>query len=109
MQPSLVLSALALATLMKSSEIEHGAEGRRRALYLRDRAQATLEEACTAQAVDFTLAEAALVSFIVRFHDIPRLQPNAFYRSSPSSSLPLTHSTRRNVPRILLSSWTELS
>ncbi|KAK7692152.1 hypothetical protein QCA50_003771 [Cerrena zonata] len=61
MQPSLVLSALALATLMKSSEIEHSTAGRTRALYLRDMAQATLEEACTAQSVDFTLAEAALI------------------------------------------------
>lgn len=61
MQPSLVLSALALATLMKSSEIEHGQTGRDRALYLRDQAQSALEAACHAQAVDFTLAEAALV------------------------------------------------
>lgn len=61
MQPSLILSALALATLMKSSDIEDGAAGRTRALYFRDIAQASLEEACSAQAVDFTLAEAALV------------------------------------------------
>ena len=62
-----VLAALALATLMKSSEIEHRAEGRARALFLRNRAQATLEEACTAQVVDFTLAEAALVSIRINF------------------------------------------
>ncbi|CAL1706066.1 unnamed protein product [Somion occarium] len=61
MQPSLILSALALATLMKSSDIEDGAAGRTRALYFRDIAQASLEEACSAQAVDFTLAEAALI------------------------------------------------
>lgn len=62
MQPSLISSALALATLMKSSEMENGGTGRTRALYLRDTAQAQLESACSSQAVDYQLAEAALVS-----------------------------------------------
>ncbi|PSS38007.1 hypothetical protein PHLCEN_2v147 [Hermanssonia centrifuga] len=60
-QPSLILSALAMANLMKSSEIECGVQGRNRAVALRDRAQASLEAACSSQAVDYTLAEAALV------------------------------------------------
>lgn len=60
-QPSLVLSALALATLMKSSEIGFGEPGRKRALYLRNTAQASLEAAWNAHRVDTTLAEAAMV------------------------------------------------
>ena len=51
-----------MANLMQSSELERGAHGRTRALSLRNTAQATLEAACNAQALDFTLAEAALVS-----------------------------------------------
>ncbi|TDL24298.1 hypothetical protein BD410DRAFT_786409 [Rickenella mellea] len=60
-QPSLVLSALALATLMKSSEIGFGEPGRKRALYLRNTAQASLEAAWNAHRVDTTLAEAAMI------------------------------------------------
>ena len=62
MQP-LVLSALAMSTLMKSSELELGGRGRELALNLRDRAQACLEQACRSQTLDYTLAEAALVCF----------------------------------------------
>ena len=62
MQPSLVLSALAMANLMRSSEIEGGAPGRERAIRLRNAAQASLEDACNTKQLDFTLAEAALVS-----------------------------------------------
>lgn len=50
-----------MANLMQSSELERGAHGRTRALSLRNTAQATLEASCNAQALDFTLAEAALV------------------------------------------------
>ncbi|KAI0694263.1 hypothetical protein BC835DRAFT_1015031 [Cytidiella melzeri] len=60
-QPSLVLSALAMANLMQSSELERGSPGRKRALALRDAAQASLEAACNAANLDFTLAEAALI------------------------------------------------
>ncbi|KAI0088094.1 hypothetical protein BDY19DRAFT_891709 [Irpex rosettiformis] len=60
-QPSLVLSALAMANLMQSSELERGAHGRNCALRLRDNAQASLEAACNANSLDFTLAEAALI------------------------------------------------
>lgn len=61
MQPALIMSALAMAALMKSSEIELGSEGRARALRLRDTAQTMLEAACSSQSIDYTLAEAALV------------------------------------------------
>ena len=61
MQPSLVLSALALATLLQSSELELGSAGRERALHLRDIAQAHLESSWNASSVDPSLAQAALV------------------------------------------------
>lgn len=61
MQPALIMSALAMATLMKSSQIELGSSGRNRALYFRDNAQSLLEAACSSQSVDYTLAEAALL------------------------------------------------
>lgn len=51
-----------MANLMQSSELERGEPGRLRALSLRDEAQASLEAACNAQALDFTLAEAAQVN-----------------------------------------------
>lgn len=67
MHPSLVLSALAMANLMQSSDLERGAPGRMRALELRDKAQAMLDATCSAarldpSRLDFTLAEAALVN-----------------------------------------------
>ena len=55
------MSALAMAMLMKSSELEFGSEGRAMALRFRDRAQECLELACRSQTFDYTLAEAALV------------------------------------------------
>ncbi|KIP09470.1 hypothetical protein PHLGIDRAFT_126340 [Phlebiopsis gigantea 11061_1 CR5-6] len=60
-QPALVLSALAMSNLMRSSELERGAAGRGLALALRDSAQAALEAACNAQRIDHTLAEAAII------------------------------------------------
>jgi hypothetical protein len=61
MQPSLVFAGLALATLMKSSEMELGSAGRERAIWLRDKAQAWLEMSWNSQWIDMTLAKAALV------------------------------------------------
>ncbi|THH31408.1 hypothetical protein EUX98_g2788 [Antrodiella citrinella] len=61
-QPALVMAAIALATLMKSSQIELGRDGRDRALFWRNNAQAALEIACgVPQELDYTLAEAALI------------------------------------------------
>ncbi|KAG9316797.1 hypothetical protein JVU11DRAFT_2861 [Chiua virens] len=61
MQPSLVFAGLALATLMKSSEMELGTAGRTRAAWLRDQAQASLETSWNAQWIDMTLAKAAVI------------------------------------------------
>lgn len=58
---SLVMSALAMAMLMKSSEIELGRNGRELALTLRDRARACLEHACNTRTPDYQMAGAALV------------------------------------------------
>ncbi|KAI0291612.1 hypothetical protein B0F90DRAFT_1671449, partial [Multifurca ochricompacta] len=61
MQPALVYACLAMAMLMRSSEIEHGAGGRALALRLRDAAQAHLQESWNIQWIDLGLAEAAMV------------------------------------------------
>ncbi|OBZ70696.1 hypothetical protein A0H81_09310 [Grifola frondosa] len=61
MQPCLIMSSLALATLMRSSEIEMGSAGRQRALWLRNLAHQSLEAACSNQSVDYAVAEAALI------------------------------------------------
>ncbi|ETW81210.1 hypothetical protein HETIRDRAFT_245172, partial [Heterobasidion irregulare TC 32-1] len=59
-QPSLVLAGLALATLVRSSELELGAAGRHRAIRLRDAAQSALEASSASQWIDLGLAEAAM-------------------------------------------------
>lgn len=56
-----MLAGLALAILMRSSELELGAAGRERALQLRDAAQTAAEASWNAQVVDLGLAEAAMV------------------------------------------------
>ncbi|KAF5362709.1 hypothetical protein D9758_011728 [Tetrapyrgos nigripes] len=60
-QPALLLSIVAMSTLMRSSEAEYGLEGRERALSLRDSAQVTLDKALRSEWIDATLAEAALI------------------------------------------------
>ena len=62
MQPALVLSALALAKLLQSSELGEGERGRMHALALLEAAQTSLEAAWSASAVDSSLAQAAMVS-----------------------------------------------
>ncbi|KAI5983465.1 hypothetical protein EDD15DRAFT_2178951 [Pisolithus albus] len=59
MQPSLVYAALAVATLLQSSEVGRGSEGREKALRLRDMAQGALEASMCARWVDEELAQAA--------------------------------------------------
>ncbi|KAI5123891.1 hypothetical protein M0805_005707 [Coniferiporia weirii] len=61
LQPSLVLSALALATLLQSSELGLGMRGRERALWLRDTAQSYLESSWNSSSVDPSLAQAAML------------------------------------------------
>lgn len=69
MQPSLILSVLALSTFMKSSELNGGNAGRLRALWLRDAAQSALEASFNAQWIEPTLAQAAWVSRPSRITD----------------------------------------
>jgi hypothetical protein len=61
-QPSVVLAALALATIMKSSEIGLGGEGRKLALWLRDSAQSSLDASISASWIEPSLAQAAFVT-----------------------------------------------
>lgn len=61
MQPSIIYAGLALATLMKSSQLELSVAGRNRALWLRDAAQSNLEQSLNGQWIDLSLAEAAMV------------------------------------------------
>jgi len=60
-QPSLVLSLLALSTFWQSSEVGYGREGRERALRLRDEAQAAMDASFNAGWIDETLAQSAWV------------------------------------------------
>ncbi|KAF5345467.1 hypothetical protein D9758_013622 [Tetrapyrgos nigripes] len=60
-QPAFIYSALAMATLMRSSDIEWGSHGRDRAMAFRQSAQEELEAALGSDWLDATLAEAALI------------------------------------------------
>ncbi|THU95763.1 hypothetical protein K435DRAFT_665729 [Dendrothele bispora CBS 962.96] len=59
MQPSLVLSALAVSTFFKSSNVGLGQAGRQRALRFLDAAQGSLQASLNAGFIDETLAQAA--------------------------------------------------
>ncbi len=61
MQPALICACLAMAKLIRSSEVELGANGRVHALGLRDAAQTHLRESWDIRWVDLGLAEAAMV------------------------------------------------
>ena len=62
MQPSLLLSALALGTLAQSSEADQGAVGRARALRLLEFADGALQASLASGWVDVGLAKASWVS-----------------------------------------------
>jgi len=79
-QPSFVLAGLAMATLMKSSETELASSGRNRALWLRDAAQAALESAWNSDWIDATLAEAALVSFVISCQYLVTVLKSYYFR-----------------------------
>ncbi|KAG1751431.1 uncharacterized protein EDB91DRAFT_1105483 [Suillus paluster] len=81
MQPSLVFAGLALATLMKSSEMELGSAGRERAVWLRDKAQAWLEASWNSQWIDMTLAKAALIIAVYESSAHPLYTPERARRS----------------------------
>ena len=61
MQPSLILSLLAISTFFQSSDIGLGRHGRERALRFRDEAQGALEASFNSGWIDETLAQAAWV------------------------------------------------
>ncbi|KAH9044255.1 hypothetical protein EDB84DRAFT_1587204 [Lactarius hengduanensis] len=61
MQPSLLLSLLAVSTLVQSSQQACPEESRRKAIMLRDEAQSALEASLYARAIDGELAQAAWV------------------------------------------------
>jgi hypothetical protein len=65
MQPSLVLSALALSTFWQSSELGDGVHGRERAVRFRDEAQSALQASLNAGWIDETLAQAAWVIYLL--------------------------------------------
>ncbi|KAJ8501742.1 hypothetical protein ONZ45_g12033 [Pleurotus djamor] len=80
-QPSFILAGLALATLMKSSELEHGAQGRSRALWLRDAAQTALDAAWSSEWVDAQLAEAAFMLSLFEMSVHPQYDPDRLVNS----------------------------
>ncbi|KAF5338925.1 hypothetical protein D9611_008729 [Ephemerocybe angulata] len=59
MQPSLILSLLAISSFFQSSEVGAGLNGRERALRFRDEAQGALEASFNSGWIDETLAQAA--------------------------------------------------
>ncbi|PBK84181.1 hypothetical protein ARMGADRAFT_1000409 [Armillaria gallica] len=74
-QPAFVLAALAMSTLMKSSETEYAVQGRTRALYLRNLAQSALEAAWESEWIDAALAEAALILALFETSVHPEYNP----------------------------------
>ncbi|KAF9066700.1 hypothetical protein BDP27DRAFT_1404271 [Rhodocollybia butyracea] len=75
-RPPLVLAMMAMATLMKSSEAEYGAEGRDRALLLRDSARGALESSWNSGWIDTMLAEAALILTLFEASVHPQYNPD---------------------------------
>jgi len=81
LQPSLVLSALAVARLLQSSQFGEGRLGMQKALLLRDEAQAKLEASLNARAIDEELAQAAWVSPTIFAVVVPGAIALATFRS----------------------------
>ena len=73
MQPSLILSLLAISSFFQSSEVGFGLPGRERALRFRDEAQAALEASFNSGWIDETLAQAAWVSPRAHYLHLRRL------------------------------------
>ncbi|OBZ71229.1 hypothetical protein A0H81_08387 [Grifola frondosa] len=61
LQPSLILSALAIATFFQSSESDEGLPGREKALTLREQAQGALEASLNAGWIDRGLVQASWI------------------------------------------------
>lgn len=73
MQPSLLLSILALGVLSQSSELERGIKGRQRALKLLDMAHGALQSSLAAGWVDVGLAQAGWVNIFDYMRDCYKL------------------------------------
>lgn len=67
-QPSVILSALACANFIRSSNQEDGQDGRNWALTLLERAQASLDASLNSRWVDESLVQASWVRLLVRGH-----------------------------------------
>lgn len=95
MQPSVVLAALALSTMMKSSEVGLGEEGRGFALLLRDAAQSSLDASISASWIDPSLAQAAFLLALFEaishpLHSPARTSSSIFLLDSIIQALSLT-------------------
>ena len=66
LQPSYIWAMLAVATFLQSSETGLGAEGRNKALRLRDEAQSALDASLNAGRLDHDLAKAAWVCLLLQ-------------------------------------------
>ncbi|KAJ7451943.1 hypothetical protein FB451DRAFT_1051080, partial [Mycena latifolia] len=82
LQPAFILAAMALATLIRSSEAERGEAGRSRAAFLRHAAQDALERAWREGVWrDATLAEAALIIALYESSAHPEYHPDRLARA----------------------------
>ncbi|KAF8828455.1 hypothetical protein HHX47_DHR3000283 [Lentinula edodes] len=80
-RPPLILSILAMATLMKSSQAEFGVKGRERALMYRESARAALESSWNSGWLDPMLAEAALILTLFETSVHPQYNPDRISES----------------------------
>ncbi|KAJ3848015.1 hypothetical protein EV368DRAFT_50103 [Lentinula lateritia] len=80
-RPPLILSILAMATLMKSSQAEFGIKGRERALMYRESARAALESSWNSGWLDPMLAEAALILTLFETSVHPQYNPDRISES----------------------------
>ncbi|KAI0356193.1 hypothetical protein OH77DRAFT_1423788 [Trametes cingulata] len=72
MQPSVLMAALAIGTLVQSSEVEKGAKGRRRALKLLDMAHGALQSSLATGWVDVGLAQAGWLLLYFELNTHPK-------------------------------------
>jgi hypothetical protein len=96
LQPSCILAMLTVATFLQSSESGLGAEGRNKALRLRDEAQSALDASINAGRLDYDLVKAAWVRWL---SSNPTSGPKLTYPVSLSRSLRSvrTHNIRHSV------------
>ncbi|KAG6829572.1 hypothetical protein H0H92_004121 [Tricholoma furcatifolium] len=75
-QPALIYAGLAMATLMRSSEMEFKAPGRERALWLRDNAESYIQSSINSDWMDASLAEAAMIIALFETSAHPMYNPD---------------------------------